>query len=109
MYERPLTTMLTIDLEANHRVSKHPSQNITLKPFRRFTGKAPALCHCYFFLSPAFHKYCMKGTLLLISLEYNQNTFPSNETVVPFLFAFFSSNLLQLLFEESENKEMRVT
>lgn len=63
MYERPLTTMLTIDLEANHRVSKHPSQNITLKPFRRFTGKAPALCHCYFFLSPAFHKYCMKGTL----------------------------------------------
>lgn len=28
------TTMLLIDLEANHRVSKHPSQNITLKPFR---------------------------------------------------------------------------
>lgn len=31
---RVATTMLLIDLEANHRVSKHPSQNITLKPFR---------------------------------------------------------------------------
>ena len=58
-----VTTMLPIDLEANHRVSKHPSQNITLKPFRGFTGRAPALYQCYFFLCGAFHKYYIKGTL----------------------------------------------
>ena len=43
MYERlracAATTKLPIDLEANHRLSKHPSRNITLKPFKGFTGK----------------------------------------------------------------------
>ncbi len=45
MYERlcVVTTMLPIDLEANHRVSKHPSQNITLKPFRGL----PAMLLCF--------------------------------------------------------------
>ncbi len=56
-----VTTMLPIDLEANHRVSKHPSQNITLKPFRGLLAKAPVLYQCYFFLCGAFHKYGIKG------------------------------------------------
>lgn len=33
------TTTLLIDLKANHRVSKHPSQNIPLKPFRGLPTK----------------------------------------------------------------------
>lgn len=37
------TTILLIDFEANHRVSKHPSQNITLKPF----SGLPAMLLCF--------------------------------------------------------------
>lgn len=46
-----------IDLEANHRVSKRLSQNITLKPFRGLPALLLVLYQYYFFLCEAFHKH----------------------------------------------------
>lgn len=54
-----LRTELLVDLEANHWVPKHPSQNITLMSLRGL----PAMLLCFisvtFFLCEAFPKYCI--------------------------------------------------
>lgn len=60
-----VTTMLPIDLEANHRVSKHPSHNITLTPFRGLPAKL--LCFISVIFSYVGHFTNTALTLILIS------------------------------------------
>lgn len=57
-----VTTVLPIDLEANQRATKHPSQSITPEPFRDLPVQLLCLSALFLFLCAAFHKYCIKVT-----------------------------------------------
>lgn len=116
-----VTTTLPIDLEANHRVSKHPSQNITLKPFRGGRGGVYRQGSCalsvLFFpmwgISQIPHERHTDPHFLEIKPKHTPIKWNRSRGQLKSLWSSSSAHFLQFIvfffFEEELNKEMCVT